>query len=149
MSATNIPEHLRLAAFWAANTVGSAQDEQLASLHAQIASASAVAHSHVAEDVSEQARQALEARAREQQQISNDIRHPCAQLDRALTLFTALEANISELEAALSKAESAVGLTLSGRLTQLTRMGPGGGGVPYLRQWAGSVPKVLDIEDYL
>ncbi|KAJ2814018.1 hypothetical protein H4S07_000220 [Coemansia furcata] len=152
MSATSNntpPEHLRLAAYWAATTVASAQDTQLASLHAQIASASTALNSHVAEDVNEQARQALEVRAREQQQISNDIRRPCAQLDRALALTAALEANIGELEAALSKAESAVGLTLGGRLSQLARGGGPGGGVPYLRQWQGAVPKVLDPGEYL
>ncbi|KAJ2087834.1 hypothetical protein GGI09_006472 [Coemansia sp. S100] len=139
-------EHLRLAEYWANTSIAKAQDTQLSEIHSQLISANTVASSHAVQELYDQTTQALESLTLERHQLTANMQMARGQLDTALVLVSALDANIAQMEAALSQAESAVGLTLGGRLSQLARMTPG---VPYLRQWSEKVPKVLNVNKYI
>ncbi|KAJ2751744.1 hypothetical protein GGH94_004706 [Coemansia aciculifera] len=96
-----VPEHLRLAAYWASSSVATAQDTQLSELHAQVSSANTVAL-HAVQELHDQAGQTLESLSLERHQLTANIHMARGQLDSALCLVSALDTNISQMEAALS-----------------------------------------------
>ncbi|KAJ2472745.1 hypothetical protein EV174_005790 [Coemansia sp. RSA 2320] len=155
--ATTVPnEHLRLASYWVSTVVAKAQDTQLAQMHAQLASANTTLtlQTQTATELESQLAESTKQLTQERQALSHGILQTCGQLDQVNKLLEAIEQNVSQMETALSKAESAVGLTLAGRLEQFARQfHPSSLGVPYLRQWAATkseaVPKVLKVDEYI
>ncbi|KAJ1957558.1 hypothetical protein GGI12_004995 [Dipsacomyces acuminosporus] len=101
--------------------------------------------------------------ATEKQQLSKDIHEACAQLESLNKLVDDIDQNLRQMESAVSKAESAIGMSLSGRLEQLAKFigstasgaqgagSRGAAGVPYLRQWAPkeqAIPQVVNVSEY-
>ncbi|KAJ2659193.1 hypothetical protein IWW48_003629 [Coemansia sp. RSA 1200] len=168
--------HLRLAAHWAATAIAHAQDEMLSSIQHNITQAAVETErqfEHL-ESLDSAYHESQHIWTRESRQIKQDIADSsCAQLDTLSGLVDRLESDLAELENQIGRAESAVGLSLTGRIEQFARFlgssaaavsfrnlgstappdptSTGAAGVPYLRQWAAkdiAVPHVTRISDY-
>ncbi|KAJ2537908.1 hypothetical protein EV175_006581 [Coemansia sp. RSA 1933] len=160
----DLPDHhMRLAAHWAATAITHAQTEMLSSIQSNITQAKLETDRQTeilgSLDFSYTTSTAL--RDQELKELESGISGSCEQIDRFGLLVDALEQNIDELEAQMSKAETAVGISLTGRLEQLARffgssasaaIGGANPGVPYLRQWAPkdkAIPQVVKVSEYL
>ncbi|KAJ2386475.1 hypothetical protein GGI23_006479 [Coemansia sp. RSA 2559] len=155
--------HLRLAAHWAATAIAHAQTEMLSSIHSNITQAKSETdrQSGLLESLDQSFCTSMALRDQEMKELEGEIKSSCAQLDQLAKLANVLDKNIDELETQMGKAETAVGLSLTGRLEQLARyfgssataaIGGSNSGVPYLRQWAPkdkAIPQVVNVSDYL
>ncbi|KAJ1662086.1 hypothetical protein IW140_006546 [Coemansia sp. RSA 1813] len=148
-------DHLRLAAHWASTAITHAQTEMLSSIHHNTArtAAETARQAEILESLDRSYRTSTELHGQEMKELERGITASCTQLDQLNRLVDALDANIADLDAQMSKAEAAVGLSLTGRLEQLARFfGPSTGGVPYRRQWASknkAVPRIVNVSEYL
>ncbi|KAI7821273.1 hypothetical protein BX661DRAFT_200742 [Kickxella alabastrina] len=161
-----IPDHLRLAAHWASTSIETAQSSLLSTIEDRIQTTTDRTNHQqtVLKSIESQYKAYQQLQQSETQALAKDLETSFEQIDRLGALVDAVEKNLDQLEVALGNAESAVGLTLGGRLEQLaTRFfGTGGGatagaaesnaGVPYLRQWAPKeqgIPKIISTTEYL
>ncbi|KAJ1906974.1 hypothetical protein LPJ81_001050 [Coemansia sp. IMI 209127] len=155
--------HLRLAAHWAATAITHAQTEMLSSIHSNITQAKSETdrQSESLESLDQSFATSTALQEQEMKELECGIRGSCDQLDQLAKLVDALDKNIDQLETQMSKAETAVGLSLTGRLEQLARffgssasaaIGGSNSGVPYLRQWAPrdrAIPQIVNVSEYL
>ncbi|KAJ1953266.1 hypothetical protein EC988_003091 [Linderina pennispora] len=153
MSSNALPPHLALAAAWADSLISTAQSEQLSDIHAQ------AQQTQIATDRLSTAASRLEslytetskAFSIEHAHLDHSITASCRQLDTLGKLADALEASLGELERQVSSAETATGMSLGGRLSELSRLFSPNTGIPYLRQWAPkhqAVPEIPQTKDY-
>ncbi|KAI8319490.1 hypothetical protein GQ54DRAFT_313527 [Martensiomyces pterosporus] len=151
--------HLLLAGKWADRALSTAQDDVLKDISQRIATAKDSTQRLTATAV--ESDQVLnQALASEKQALADEVRGTCAQLEVLGKLVDDIDQNLKQMERAMSKAESAVGLSLGGRLEQLAKFlgtvtpassGTQVAGVPYLRQWAPreqAIPQVLRVSEY-
>ncbi|KAJ2802226.1 hypothetical protein H4R20_003362 [Coemansia guatemalensis] len=151
-----LPEHIRLVGHWADATLTQAQGNQFTAIQERIATATT--HSSQTQttisSIESQYNIASDIIQEERKVIDRQLAGAATQLDQLGQLVDALDKNVAEMEAAMSKAEDAVGMSLGGRLEQLARFFGSSalsGGVPYLRQWAprdSAIPKPIDINQY-
>ncbi|KAJ2776798.1 hypothetical protein H4R18_005480 [Coemansia javaensis] len=153
-----VPEqHLALAAQWADAALAAALDAPAAAVRGRVDAVERGVGAALQQAAELEARHAVAAellgleRAALRQQMDGLAR----QVDAVARLVDAVERNVAQMEDAMDRAESAVGLSLGGRLEQLARFlgRPGAAaGVPYLRQWAPrdqAIPSVVDYREYI
>ncbi|KAJ2761260.1 hypothetical protein H4S06_001295 [Coemansia sp. BCRC 34490] len=166
-SSSSPDRHLRLAAHWAATAIAHAQEEMLSSIQHNVTQATVETerqfeHLESLDTAYHESQHIWDRESRQIQQSVTDS--SCAQLDTLSELVDRLESDLTELENQIGRAESAMGLSLTGRIEQFARFlgssaaavsfrslgstappgsastGTGAGasaaGVPYLRQWA-------------
>ncbi|KAJ2821405.1 hypothetical protein IWW50_004647 [Coemansia erecta] len=141
-----LPEHLRLAGYWADTTMSTAQHQHLQAIHTRLSTIAQTTQALISQQ--RQAPPVLPLLSAEHHTQTTKMHTQAAQqLDQLSAFLDKLDSNIGELEATMSKAESATGLTLSSRLLKQFRNPQMG--VPYLRQWPDGVPRVIDPRDHI
>ncbi|KAJ2450252.1 hypothetical protein EV183_004411 [Coemansia sp. RSA 2336] len=131
-----LPKHLELVGHWADSTLTAAQAEQLSRVHERL-------HAAVPKTTVEQPDLVPK------QQIVQEAQEAKGQLDQLSYYLDQLEDNLVDMELAMGMAESSLGLSIRGRLEQLTRSFFPSPAVPYLRQWPAPLPQPISPRDYL